>query len=634
MKRLLFLLMLFLLTNSVFAKTIKELKEEQAREIYFDSVNLAFDGYYDQAIESFEFLISKGVKDKYLYYSLLDTLVSKIASFQIAGNPETNFVKEYLTKGKERAKEANLLYPEDKKILYRYAEFLRDLAEYQDFYKVLQKILDIDPQDIYANYFFGAYYLYYKEFNKAIPYFQKVILTQTSQKDFEMKAIYRSYFELGNIALYQQNYSLAAFYYEKAKNIYRQDYELIKALAFTYAKLIDAEKSIESFKSIPEMAYNLDVVNGYAGVLFYKGLSDWKILVKNYGEESVFLQALELYEDHHYSNSIEKTLEHIETNKFGDFYTYYLLYLNYQALGDSNKMLQQAFLLGNAAKESGKTELAIEYYMQVQNNSNSQPDIYWLIGSLYDDKSNYKDAAAYYELYISFLESREYRLSALVRLSYVYYKMGYLKKSEAAIQSAKKSALTKNDLFQVYFYSGLANLEIKNHKKAIKDFQEALKTKKETPRIYYFLAVANYETKNNKKAMYYLESARKSEKNMPEINNLLAYLYSLEKIHLNKALELIQQAIIYSPDNTAYLDTLGWIYFQKSEYKKAMEVFEKVIALLERLNSLEEMDEIYYHIGMTYEKTGKKEEAERYYLAGYKINPKNTLLKLKTQDLR
>ena len=65
------------------------------------------------------------------------------------------------------------------------------------------------------------------------------------------------------------------------------------------------------------------------------------------------------------------------------------------------------------------------------------------------------------------------------------------------------------------------------------------------------------------------------------------------------ALSNFQQAVALDPDNAAYLDTLGWVYYQQGRYAEALE-------LLERANELRPDDlEIREHIEKTREKLGK-----------------------------
>ena len=86
-------------------------------------------------------------------------------------------------------------------------------------------------------------------------------------------------------------------------------------------------------------------------------------------------------------------------------------------------------------------------------------------------------------------------------------------------------------------------------------------------------------------------------------NNLAMMLVQVEpdQAALNEALELVEGFEIV--DNPIYLDTLGWVYFKRSEWDRA-------IPLLERAEQGMDLPEISYHLGMAYYKAGQQEKAK------------------------
>jgi tetratricopeptide (TPR) repeat protein len=63
---------------------------------------------------------------------------------------------------------------------------------------------------------------------------------------------------------------------------------------------------------------------------------------------------------------------------------------------------------------------------------------------------------------------------------------------------------------------------------------------------------------------------------------------------LDYALELAERAITIEPDNAAYLDTVGWIYYKMEIYDKAQEYLEKSLKINEdNPVILEHMGDIY-----------------------------------------
>ena len=57
--------------------------------------------------------------------------------------------------------------------------------------------------------------------------------------------------------------------------------------------------------------------------------------------------------------------------------------------------------------------------------------------------------------------------------------------------------------------------------------------------------------------------------------NDLGYLWADRDIHLQRALMMIQRAVAAEPDNTAYRDSLGWVYYRLGRYADAVRELEK-----------------------------------------------------------
>jgi tetratricopeptide (TPR) repeat protein len=77
--------------------------------------------------------------------------------------------------------------------------------------------------------------------------------------------------------------------------------------------------------------------------------------------------------------------------------------------------------------------------------------------------------------------------------------------------------------------------------------------------------------------------------------------------NLDEAEQLIQQALIYKPDDGYITDSLGWVYYKKGLYQKAMECLEKAVKLVP------EDPTILEHIGDTYLKLNHPRKALEYY---------------------
>ncbi|MCZ7592709.1 MAG: tetratricopeptide repeat protein [Kiritimatiellae bacterium] len=86
---------------------------------------------------------------------------------------------------------------------------------------------------------------------------------------------------------------------------------------------------------------------------------------------------------------------------------------------------------------------------------------------------------------------------------------------------------------------------------------------------------------------------------------------------LDRGLVLITEALEARPDNAAYIDTRGWIYFMQGNYAEARDD-------IERANSLMPNDPtVTDHLGDIYEKLGVIEEAVDWWKKSFLLDPEN-----------
>ncbi|MDR0993020.1 MAG: tetratricopeptide repeat protein [Verrucomicrobiota bacterium] len=150
-----------------------------------------------------------------------------------------------------------------------------------------------------------------------------------------------------------------------------------------------------------------------------------------------------------------------------------------------------------------------------------------------------------------------------------------------------------------YFY--LANLYLSQEKpsSAVKAFENALRVVDQSPlqgagllnpQFYFWYGVALEQDGQLEKAVEQFETALALEPEYADALNYLAYLWALHGIRLDEALRHIQTALALDPNNTAYLDTLGWIYYKQGRLQEALTYLRKADQL--RPNDPEIQDHI------------------------------------------
>jgi predicted Zn-dependent protease len=94
------------------------------------------------------------------------------------------------------------------------------------------------------------------------------------------------------------------------------------------------------------------------------------------------------------------------------------------------------------------------------------------------------------------------------------------------------------------------------------------------------------------------------------VNNDLGYLYADQGKNLEKAEAMIRKAVQDDPENSAYLDSLGWVLFKRGKVKEAVEPLEKAVKALTDASSSDAT--IFEHLGDVYlqlRETAKAKEA-------------------------
>ncbi len=84
--------------------------------------------------------------------------------------------------------------------------------------------------------------------------------------------------------------------------------------------------------------------------------------------------------------------------------------------------------------------------------------------------------------------------------------------------------------------------------------------------------------------------------------NYLGYMLADRNVRLDEAYQLVKQALDLEPDNGAYLDSLGWVFYRQGKLDQAE-------GLLQRAVQQQPDPTVHDHLGDVYFKEGKIREA-------------------------
>lgn len=127
--------------------------------------------------------------------------------------------------------------------------------------------------------------------------------------------------------------------------------------------------------------------------------------------------------------------------------------------------------------------------------------------------------------------------------------------------------------------------------------------------------------------------------------NYLGYMFAEKGVRLGEAEDYIQRALKGDPQNGAYLDSMGWVYFQQQRYGEAMRFLKRALKAEEsRLNEiemefrtadqLENLSIILDHVGDAARALGNVDEAIEHWRRAADLNPDNDSIRRKLQSFR
>lgn len=145
------------------------------------------------------------------------------------------------------------------------------------------------------------------------------------------------------------------------------------------------------------------------------------------------------------------------------------------------------------------------------------------------------------------------------------------------------------------------------------------------PTKHLLATVHNYLEEWDSSDELYLELLSTNQNDGQALNN---YGYTLAErgIKLKTALEMAERAVELDPENPAYLDTIGWIYFKLDEFHKALDYIEKSIA------RNPENAVVLEHLGDVLMKVNRQDDARAHYQKAFSLDQDNERLREKAKE--
>jgi tetratricopeptide (TPR) repeat protein len=253
-----------------------------------------------------------------------------------------------------------------------------------------------------------------------------------------------------------------------------------------------------------------------------------------------------------------------------------------------------------------------------------------------DDKSRYYLATAYEEKediksalehFREIPSASKYFVNAQIHIAHL---LTIEEKFDEAIQ-VMENAISLGGPDRIELYLMLASVyEAKEaYDEAIAAIQKGLKSDDRNIDLIFRLGVLLDKKGAKDACIEQMQKILEINPNYAEALNYIGYTYAEQGMKLDEAKALIEKALEIKPDSGYIIDSLGWIYYKRGAYDKAIHHLEKAARLTPDDPTINE------HLGDAYLKKENYEKALHYYMKALSLkSPQEKQLKEKITEVQ
>ncbi|HON56230.1 MAG TPA: tetratricopeptide repeat protein [bacterium] len=491
--------------------------------------------------------------------------------------------------------------------LYFYDENYNAALQY------LLEALQLDTANAYYHYKLGEIYSILRNIPKAKRYYLNSLMLMSENPDI--------YYKLGKLYLLENSPKIALNYLIKAFNsknqYYSKDTEFLFNLANAYYLNGLYENALFYYKQCSDAYYN------NPAILYNIGLSYYMTNDLNNAEKS-FLQVLELNENY-FEAYIQLMQIYSLQNNLDEADKVFNKFLSAEfSKSDSKK--KDVFLTsaGIYFANNDRLDAAISAFEKLIEKYPQNSNVIFMLAKLYFYNDKFDSALP---LFTQLAEKKNEMPEPFIFLGYIYQRKMAFRHS---IINFEKALKLRPNIPELWLMLATAYSKNKQDTDALNLLERAVKYENlKTPEIYYYLAYLYFSQKNSDMTFHYYEQIIEHFPNYADahIYNYVGYSYLEKNINFDTAFDFISRAVKEQPDNPYYLDSLGWYYYLTQDYKKSLEIFNKI--------DLENFQDavVYEHCGDVLYKLGDYEKSLEWYEKSYNID-KREELKNKIKNLK
>lgn len=410
--------------------------------------------------------------------------------------------------------------------------------------------------------------------------------------------------------------------YKKALALEPDSENIHFLLGSEYVKIKQPEEALRLYENLIQIS-----PASFAGY-FYIGVLNASLKAFDKAEAAL-LKAKELKPDH--EQTLFELINVYEASGRQDK----VIETHREILAKNPDNIRAAVGLGRALMKMGQNDEAEDIFEELKRRSDANPDVVRQIALIYLDEERYEEAADTFKLLLKedvddpelhyFLgmalegleqpreaiasyervpETSSYYRSAGIHRGFLYHEIG---ESQEALKIMQEALEGEPDEPELYLFLGALYEEMESYDEAVATLQKGLELGSDTVRLHFRLGVVYDKVGNKDACIQEMRAVISEDPNHAQALNYLGYTYAELGTNLDEAEMLIKRAIEQMPDDGYIVDSLGWVYFKKGLFEKAVEFLEEATRLVP------DDPTILEHLGDAYVEVKNPQKGLEYY---------------------
>jgi tetratricopeptide (TPR) repeat protein len=297
-----------------------------------------------------------------------------------------------------------------------------------------------------------------------------------------------------------------------------------------------------------------------------------------------------------------------------------------EALGILRKALRKtkaeanivAYVYGQGARlfQEKQVRRAIPFFLLVlERANNNRQELQHLVAQLYESVGDKPTALRYFRLAAGEPQPVAQAVVKLAIEEYAASPDNALHMLEKSLQRLPDNTLILLAMGQVLASQDHLPEALACFEKVMKISSEPSAQRKLTQEFYLQYVGLLDRAGRGVEAEAMLEKCIEVHPDAADALNYLAYSWAERGIRIPRALTYIQRALKIEPDNGAFLDTLGWVYYRMGRYADA------ALLIAQSLETIPEDATLLEHMGDALDMLGCPEDATEHWKRSFLANP-------------